>query len=59
MRTRWKFLVANDIKPLNETNLLELYIDGNNLDKAELTAKLFFSQFLESFKCDGQQMGCR
>ncbi|CAG2223229.1 unnamed protein product [Mytilus edulis] len=40
------WLLTSDIKPLNETNLLELYIDGNNFDKAELTAKLFLPSSL-------------
>ncbi|CAC5359737.1 unnamed protein product [Mytilus coruscus] len=40
------WLFNNDIKPLLNTKLQELYIDGNNLEKTELTATTFIPKSL-------------
>ncbi|XP_063415821.1 toll-like receptor 4 [Mytilus trossulus] len=40
------WLFNNDIKPLLNTKLQELYVDGNNLDKTELDATTFIPKSL-------------
>ncbi|CAC5359730.1 unnamed protein product [Mytilus coruscus] len=37
-RSGSSWLLTSDVSPLNKTQLLELYIDGNNLDKTETSA---------------------